>query len=57
MYNNKNSISGENDITLIRINYITTEGCGLVVLGDAQDMLSVRSKVQIWIWIHLGYLS
>ena len=25
----------------------TTEGCGLVVLGDAQDALSVRSKVQV----------
>ena len=35
MYNNKNSISGENDITLIRIKYITTEGRGLVILGDA----------------------
>ena len=29
MYNNKNSISGENDITLIIIKYIITEGCGL----------------------------
>ena len=35
MYNNKNSINGENDITLIRIKYITIEGCDLVILGDA----------------------
>ena len=35
MYNYKNNISDENYITLIRLNYITTEGCGLVILGDA----------------------
>ena len=33
-----------------------TTMCGLVVLGDAQDALSVWSKVRVRIWTHLGYL-
>ena len=33
----------------------TTMVCGLVVLGDAQDALSVWSKDRVQIWTHLGY--
>lgn len=49
MYNNKNSINGENGITLIKINYIIIKKCGLVVLDDAQDTLSIKFKIQIQI--------
>lgn len=49
MNNNKNSINGKNDIILIKINYIIIKKCGLVVLDDAQDTLSIKSKIQIQI--------
>lgn len=57
MYSNKNSINGKNDINLIIINYVIIEKCGLVVLNDTQNTLSIKSKIQIQIWTHLGYFS
>ena len=43
--------------SILKVNDETTEACGLVVMGDAQDMLSVRSKVRVQRWTHLDCLS